>query len=941
MRTIAYFRSVHEGAAIIVCGCGESLNELEQPEKFITIGVNDVGRRFHPNYLVVVNPRSQFSGDRFRYVESSEAQYLFTQLNLGLARENIVKFNLGTYGGTDLSNPNVLHYTQNSPYVAMCLAVHMGAARIGLIGVDFTDHHFFARTGTHALTNQLAIIDEQYKRLYEAIRARGIEVFNLSRTSRLTAFPKMSINDFETPARTAPQQATPVETTTQPHLAERRFFFVNYKFLSCGEVFTDGLRHAAKSLGISFQEAYWDDARLQAKVQAFKPHWLFVVHGRRFAQRWRNSFPSVKKAVWLLDEPYEVDDTAKWSGLFDVVYLNDPSTLDCHRNAYYLPVAYDSEVHRENGEAKKYQIGFIGGHNETRERYLLALKEAGHLSYVVGGPWRSPELRRVCLAPNIPAGITADFYRQTKVVINLFRDVHHFNRRRIQPYSMNPRVYEALACGAVVVSEARPELHAVFPELPLFSDSAQLLETVCDLLTDEERYRTLKQICQTRVREHSYRERLLRVFETLDCPAEVAPIHEAFPKEVVMEEGQSGQQCSEVSVDGWEPCGQAAQMSGDGSIVLSKTHDDGPGTEEGLASSETYQGVELSFEVNIAPDACFIAKLHQGSQLDQRTNSYHLFCHPGRAYLARHNRIFRTVQVTRGQWQRIGLKFDDNKMELEIDGVRSARVIDGMLERGYCFVGVKGGRVLLRNLMLRSVTRPDSGWRQTRERGNTPATHELPKYEILHRAEQEEAPKVSIVTTVYDRVDCLAECIRSVKQLRYRSFEHIIVSDHPPEQIVDSILGLAQSESIGTYANLNARFNNWGIAPASVGLHFARGRYVCFLSDDNGYTPDHLDPLVAALDQDSNIGFAYSSCQYAGPRLLRSATPRPGGIDLGQPLFRRELFDRFLARTLPFNMMAWDWHMIETFMRNGVKWRHIDSASFLFRLAACRKRAQA
>ncbi len=31
---------------MLVCGCGESLNELEHPERFLTIGVNDAGRRF-------------------------------------------------------------------------------------------------------------------------------------------------------------------------------------------------------------------------------------------------------------------------------------------------------------------------------------------------------------------------------------------------------------------------------------------------------------------------------------------------------------------------------------------------------------------------------------------------------------------------------------------------------------------------------------------------------------------------------------------------------------------------------------------------------------------------------------------------------------------------------------------------------------------------------
>src|SRR5262245_20052514 len=196
MEALNSFKDIHQGGMIIVCGCGESLNDLARPERFITVGVNDIGRRFHPNYLVVVNPHNQFSGDRFRYVETSQAQYLFTRLDLGVPHPNIVKFRLGKYGGTDFSDPNVLHYSQNSPYVALCLAAHMGAKRIGLIGVDFTDHHFFAKTGTHALIRQLRTIDEQYRRLGDALRARGIEVFNLSQASRLTAFPKMSIEEF-------------------------------------------------------------------------------------------------------------------------------------------------------------------------------------------------------------------------------------------------------------------------------------------------------------------------------------------------------------------------------------------------------------------------------------------------------------------------------------------------------------------------------------------------------------------------------------------------------------------------------------------------------------------------------------------------------------------------------------------------------------------------
>ena len=53
---------------------------------------------------------------------------------------------------------------------------------------------------------------------------------------------------------------------------------------------------------------------------------------------------------------------------------------------------------------------------------------------------------------------------------------------------------------------------------------------------------------------------------------------------------------------------------------------------------------------------------------------------------------------------------------------------------------------------------------------------------------------------------------------------------------------------------------------------------------------------------------------------------------MGQPMFRKEIFDTYLGGTLPFSNMAWDWEMIHLFMTKGVRWRHVDKPTFLFRL---------
>ena len=914
------FRGFHAGETLLVCGCGSSLSRVVAPERLVTIGVNDVGRLFHPDYLVVLNPRQQFSGDRFRYVEQSRARAVFSQLELGISHPHQVRLRLGRRGGTDFSDPTVLPHTRNSPYPALCLAVHMGARRIGLIGVDFTDHHFFAATGRHPLAGEFAQIDAEYRQLQQSCCRRDIEIFNLSAESRLTAFPKQTYDDFMAGALSPGREAA------------RKVFFVNYQFLSCGSVFKDGLAHAADELAVKWDAASWDDPQLPERVERFRPDLVFVVHGRKFSTRWGERLADYPSALWLLDEPYEVDDTSRFSRLFRTVFVNDPSTLQRHHDSHYLPVCYDPKMCTYSPrDERRYSVGFIGGHNPQREFALLRLARRGLLSYVVGGPWHEREVNALCRSGNIPAAETTALYRGTRIVVNLFRTKHHYNQARVPAVSLNPRVYESLACGALVISEYRPELDTLCPEMPVFRTMEEMESLVERHLHDEDLFVRVRRACIRRLSTHTYAARLASVLriclgraeESMPSSQEIVAAPNTKNATVAVGQDLMAKALPQELATEWEADKDCVQREPDGTFVLQRPHDKGPGSERGLIGKTSLKNLVLEVDVYLHENSTFVAKIHQMEANNQLSNSYHMMCHGAHAYLARHSHIFSHFSLPVGTWFQLSLSYLDGAVVLRKNGAQVAQVQEQLLPAGYCFLGVKGGTARLRNICIKPPGH-----------GALRMVHN--EHEVLCAGTQP-LPRVSIITTVYDRVQCLERCLQSVEALHFRNYEQIVVADAPPSNVLRQIEKLVNEADGGsgklTLITLKERRNDWGISPAAAGLSRARGEYVCFLSDDNGYVPSHFEKLVAALDQNSSLGFVYSSCLYAGRTILRGSIPRPAAIDLGQPLFRRELFERYLGGTIPFHEFGWDWRMIDSFLHHGVRWQHVDDATFVFRLA--------
>ena len=199
MAELRDFLGIHYGQSIVVCGLGSSISSFHNPERFCTIGVNDIGRAFTPTYLFVMDPARNFGPERFKFIQNTDASWVFTDKELPLAHANAVKFPIRMSRMPKFDDPTALYMIGNpptSPFLALCLAAHLGAKAIGLVGVDFTDGHFFSPDGPHKLAQKVDLINKRFYRLGSALLDRGVKVFNLSAQSRLNAFPRLSADDF-------------------------------------------------------------------------------------------------------------------------------------------------------------------------------------------------------------------------------------------------------------------------------------------------------------------------------------------------------------------------------------------------------------------------------------------------------------------------------------------------------------------------------------------------------------------------------------------------------------------------------------------------------------------------------------------------------------------------------------------------------------------------
>lgn len=178
------FKDKHLDQRMVIAGCGPSA-AVQPPlahSGVPTIGVNDSNRYVRSAYLVVVDALSKFHFKRQKWIKGFPGVTFHSEAHcseLGQYVVHSVPFKMvRSEQQSWFPVDGKLRTYKDSAYVAMQLALWMGASEIGFIGVDHVGDH-------PRLRRCQGLILNRYGQFNELCKEVGIRLVKLSELSKL------------------------------------------------------------------------------------------------------------------------------------------------------------------------------------------------------------------------------------------------------------------------------------------------------------------------------------------------------------------------------------------------------------------------------------------------------------------------------------------------------------------------------------------------------------------------------------------------------------------------------------------------------------------------------------------------------------------------------------------------------------------------------------
>lgn len=265
------------------------------------------------------------------------------------------------------------------------------------------------------------------------------------------------------------------------------------------------------------------------------PELLWVVHGGDLPTDMVMAYRQhgIVTALYLVDDPYEVDRSTTWARYYDWVFTCDRSTVQVHEaysKAAFLPLAYDSTIFQPSGERINTQILLFGMMNPVRQKVVgLLYEEFGHYMTFLGHQWphygnKGEYIRKKLVEPEE----YAKYYRGAEIVLDIKRDsvwspFGDCNVHGYQATMMSPRCWEVPACGGFLLGEFRHDMTSYTPAVQSFVSLDELQKKLRYYLSHpEERDKVAARVAE-QIAPHTYKARALTALRCMGLVAEELP----------------------------------------------------------------------------------------------------------------------------------------------------------------------------------------------------------------------------------------------------------------------------------------------------------------------------------------------------------------------------------------------------------------------------------
>ncbi|MBW2341107.1 MAG: glycosyltransferase [Deltaproteobacteria bacterium] len=262
-----------------------------------------------------------------------------------------------------------------------------------------------------------------------------------------------------------------------------------------------------------------------------KPDVAIVTGGHRITGLTVKSLKDngIVTVLWTIDAPLNFQPILDVASYYDHVFCQGTEAIELlnHagiKGAIWLPVACDPNVHKPVGlspEEKRHygnDVAFVGSYYPNREELFEKLTD---FNLGIWGPgWEklsldSP-LRKFLRGDELKPEAWSKVYSASKIIL-----ATHYQdpENRFPVYQASPRIFEALACGAFVISDNQRDVFSLFKEgehLARFVNPDDLVEKIRYYLEHPEERKKIARLGRLVVlQNHTYVHRIEKLLSVV------------------------------------------------------------------------------------------------------------------------------------------------------------------------------------------------------------------------------------------------------------------------------------------------------------------------------------------------------------------------------------------------------------------------------------------